>query len=801
MVGELRHSLRLLFKSPGFTLVTVLTLALGIGSTTAIFSVVDSIILKPLPYPEPDRLMRLYEVPREGGEGDRFSTTVPNFMAWQQRSQSFELLGAVFDDFSFQLTGAREPDRIEGALVSPGLFELLGKKPRTGRSLQESDGAPGAEPVIIASYRLWRRLGGDPDLVGKTLTLNGRTFTVVGIMPDGFEFPDRKAEAWAPLAMDATRSNPFARILQAYGRLKPGASLTKARQEMLVIATDLEQERPAANSGMTVLVEPLKKTIVGDTDRPLLLLLGAVVFVLLIACVNVVNLFLLRTLGRQREIAVCTAFGASRLRVFRRFVIDGLLLAFLGGGLGVLLAFWAVRLFVAISPPEIPRLSEVAVDGRALALALVLSLLTGIVLALAPGISIYGPRLEETLRLGNRGADEVQRKRLRRLLVVSEVALAVVLLIGAGLMVESYRRLYRVDPGFRPQNVLTAEVTLPYLSYARDDQRSAFFDQSLQRIRDINGVESAGAASYIPLAGSDLQWSFVPEGQAVEEGKEPAASYRVVDGDYFRAMGFKLVSGRLFETRDHQLAPPSVIVNETMARQVWPGQQALGKRIRIGSIGSTQPWATVIGVVGDVHHSGLDVPAPAEMYLPYSPLWWEPTMTLVVRTKVDPVRLVDAVRSSVWAVDKDLPLYNVRTMTQVVDESLARQRLNLMLISLFASVALVLAMVGIYGIMAQSVVQETQKIAVRMALGALRRDILTQVLQQGLVLVAGGVILGVLVAIGVTRLMASLLFGVTATDPATFFAVAFTFVLVALIALSIPALRATRVDPLVCLKD
>jgi putative ABC transport system permease protein len=803
MMDELRQSARSLFKSPGFTLVSVGTLALGIASTTAFFSIVSSIVLNQLPYSDPGRLVKVWEVKKnEPVETAHRPASFPNFADWRQRARSFEHLAAVQEDVNFHLTGGDEPYRVEAARVSAELFPLLGLGPVVGRTFSAAEDKPGAEPVVILSYGLWqRRFGSDPRLVGRTVTLNGRQATVIGVMPKDFHFPNRRVEMWAPLGMDAVNSSRWARFINVYGRLRPGVPLEKAQQEMVGLAAQLEHENPGPDTDMTAELVPLKKEIVGDTERPLWLLLGAVAFVLLIALVNVTNLFLLRILGRERDIAVCTVLGVSQMRIIRQFLTESLLLALLGGAGGLLLATWGVRLFVVISPETIPRLEEVAVSPSAIALTLLVSLATALVLGLTPGLSLRDRHLGEALRVGSRGTEGVARRRLRGLLVVSEIALSVVLLVGAGLMMTSFLRLFRVQTGLRPDRILTLQFTLPPTTYPGGAQEAAFFTRILDRVSQLPGVESAGLINHLPLSGSNTHWSFHVDGQPAEPpGQEPQAGYRIADTGYFRTLGIPLKAGRLFTASDHLAGSSAVLVNETMAQRFWPRGDALGRRLKLGEAAATdQPWLTVVGIVGDVHHNGLASPVEPELFLPYSPTWYDP-MTLVVRTSGSPLGFVNPIRSAVWELDKNLPLYSVKTMGQVLAESLAKERFNMVLMGTFAAIALLLALVGIYGIMAQSVAQQTQSIAVQIALGATRSNVLRRVLRQGIRLVAVGIACGVMVALALSHLLSSLLFGVTATDPVTFGEVILLFFVVALAAVYLPALRATRVDPMLCLK-
>ena len=808
MSEDFRFGVRALARTPGFTLTAVLTLGLGIGSTAAVFSIVDAIVIRPLPYADAGRLVRISERLRsERGEASAAPVSVPDFIALRERVHGLERLSAIYPAKSVQLAGGGEPLKVEAALVTHDLFPLLGRGALAGRAFVAADERPGAEPVVLLGQGFWRRrFGSDPGLVGKTLTLDGRPTTVVGILPDDFHFPSSRSEIWMPLVLhpgDPVKANPWARILVVVGRLGPGTTADQASQELAGAAAQLGRESPQADKDLGLEIEPLKKVIVGDVARPLWLLLGAVAGVLLIACLNVVSLFLLRALGRQHDIAVCTALGAGAPRVLRQFLAESLSLALLGGALGSLLAYWAVRLFVLTAAPGIPRLEEVRLGAPALGVALGVSLLTALALASAATLSSYGKDLNHVLRIGARGAGGVRRQRVRAALVVGELTVAVVLLIGTGLMTNSLIRLFRVDPGFRPHGVLTLKLTVTPSAYPGPEPIARFFDQVLQRLAAVPGVASVGMVSELPLAGDDTFWNFIPEGRSLVPGQEPGASYRLVGGDYFQAAGIPLVRGRLPDRRDRQPGAGGAVVNQAMARQFWPGENPIGRRFRLGVLGAEprHPWMTIAGVVGDVRHHGLGDPAGPEMFLPFSVVDWAPTMVYVIRGGGDPAALTPSLRAAIWQVDPRMPVYAVRTLEDVVSDSLAGRRFNLMLMSVFAAVALLLANLGIYGVMAQSVAQQRQSIAIQMALGASRRDVLLHVVRQGLAVVLAGIGLGVLLAIGTTRVVASLLFGVTATDPLTFAAVAALLLLVALATISLPANRAARIDPMICLKE
>lgn len=801
MFADLLFSLRSLIKAKGFTAMAVLTLTLGTATSIGIFAVVNCVVFHPLPYADPEGLARLYGWKRgEPVEAATLSVSIPNYAAWRETNRSFRYLAAFQDGVTFQITGGDEPYNLDGARVTHEFFQLLGREPFMGRGFTAADELPTPEPPLILSYGLWRqKFASDPKVLGTTMKVNGHAFVIVGVMGRDFHFPNDKVEIWAPLQISPFAS-PWARSLQVLGRLAPQVTLGGAQKEMSAIAARLERENPGPNRDMGVHLVPLKKDVVGQTEGHLRLFLGAVGLVLLIACVNALNLLLVHSLGRQREIAVRVVYGASRLRILRQFLIESLLLAGASVALGLVLAHWLIRFFISISPPGFPRLAELGIDAETVVLAVAVAAVIGLVLGAASAVAARGWHSNEALKSGTRGTEGIQRQRLRQVLVMTEIALAVVLLIGAGLMLVSFVRLFRVSSGFEAKGLLTLQFSLPKARYPTGDQEAIFFTQALRRAAAVPGVESVGMVSHLPLSGSNVHWTYTQDGMRVEVGQEPEAGYRVVDSDYFRTMKIPLLRGRSFNAADHLKGAAEVaIVNQTMARTQWKGQDPVGKRFKLGNVASDQPWMTVVGIAGDVRHDSLAVPAEAEFFLPFSPEWWD-SMTLVVRSR-NPGSLVGPIRAAFREIDRDLPLYNVRTMEEVLTDSFARQRFNLILTSIFATLALVLAAIGIYGVMAQSVVQQTRKIAVQMALGASRRGVLIPIVEEGMFLAAIGLAAGLAVALYSSRLMQSLLFGVTPSDPLTFVGVAAAFLVVALIAVSVPAMRAVRVDPMTCLKE
>ena len=805
MGGEPWTSVRSLMREKTFALTVVATLAVGIASATAIFSVVNSIVLKPLPYRDPDALVRLFEVKRSAplDESSRSLLTVSDYMELALRAKSFDQLGAIYEGIGLQLTGAEEPTRVDTAMVTHDLFPLLGRKPLVGRTFLPSDGRPGAEPVVLLNEGFWRRrMGGDRSVVGKPLILNGRPTTVVGVLPDDFRFPSAKVEMWTPLVLDAARANPWAHVLVVVGRLRPKATLEQARQELRSASIQLEQENPRVNKDLGFDIAPLKKVIVGDTERPLWILLAAVALVLLIVFVNVANLCLLRSLAQQAEVAVRTALGATPRRILRKFITEGILLASVGGVLGILVSYWAVALFVAASPQGIPRLEEVRIDGSALGVGLAISLLASLMLGVIPGISAFGASdLHETLGTSGRRSVGRHQQRARAALVIGEIAIAVTLLVGAGLMANSLLRLLNVDPGFRSKGILTLKLTLPRSSYPSSQKLASFFDQALTRLTAVPGVTDVGMVNFLPLVGERTLWTFLPEGRVIQPGQEPTGSYFLVGGNYFRTVHTPLLQGRAFGSGDHQPGAETVIINQKMAQLFWPKENPLGKRFKLGSVGSWNPWLTIIGVVGDVRQDGLGQPIEPAILLPFSSESWDNTMTFVVRTSGNPAAVASDVRMAIWGLDRNLPVYQVSTLDDVLSASLAKPRFNLLVISAYSCVALFLALIGIYGIIAHSVVQQRQRIAIQMALGATRGGVLLAILRKGLALVLAGISLGVLFTIGAGRMLESMLYDVTATDPLTLVAVISAFLAVAIFAILVPAHSATRVDPIICLKE
>ncbi len=796
---DLRFGARMLMKQPGFTLIAVITLSLGIGANTAIFSVVNGALLRPLPYPDADRIVTLWQRNNQSGAKESGASSA-NFLDWQSRSQNFSEMAAA-EPYSLNLTGQDEPEAFRAWLVTAGFFQILGVNALHGRTFNPEEYKPGNERVVILSCGLWRRrFGADPNLIGRTLRLNGQQYTVVGVMPPEFEFPVGR-EMWAPrIVTERDKVVRGSGYMPVIGRLKPGVTLAQARQEMDSIAAQLLQEHPQANRERGVAVVPLPEQLTGQVRLALLVLLGAVGMLLLIACANVASLSLARAAEREREFAVRVALGADRARLTRQLLTESLLLALLGGFGGLLLANWASGAILSLGPGDLPRVGEAPIDGRVLAFTVAVSALTALIFGLAPALRFSKPDLNRSLKEGGRSAPGFTRHRLRQALVVSEVALALVLLVGAGLLVRSFARLLQVNPGFSTDKVLALEVHVWGLART-PEQRAAFFEQTLDRLAALPGVQAAGAVTALPFHDNaiDPSATFIIEGRpAPLPGQEPATYLTVATADYFSAMGIPLRRGRFFSRFDRQDAAPVALINETMARRYWPDEDPLGRKITARLFG--QPISCeIIGVVGDVRHTGLDSNPRPELFRPHlqSPYG---SMTYAVRAVGDPLALLPAVKKEIWAVNNRLPFTSTATVEQLVSRTLAARRFTLLLLGSFAALALLLAAVGIYGLISFTTRQRAHEIGVRMAMGAQASNITRLVLREGLLLTLSGVTLGVTGAWALTRFLSGLLFGVSATDPGAFAAVVALLLVVALLASWIPARRATKVDPMIALR-
>jgi putative ABC transport system permease protein len=803
---DVRFAFRMLFKSPGFTLVVIITLGLGIGANSAIFSVIDSVLLRPLPYAEPDQLVQLWM--RFTGIGipkDQNWVSAPEFADIRDQNRSFSQIAAISGD-SFNLKEGATPERINGAAVSAAFFPLLGIKAEIGRVFLPGEDQQGRENIVVLGHGLWaRRFGSDGSIVGKPLIMNGRPYTVVGVAPAGFQFPTQ-AELWTPLAFSKEDLSPDRRGshgLEVIARIKSGITFEQARSDMESLSRRIVEQNPGypyEKFQFRVLMNPLLDELVGDLRPALWILMGAVAFVLLIACANVANLLLARASAREREMAIRTALGAGRARVIRQLLTESVILALIGAATGVLLARLGLAALERMGSIDLPRLAGAQVDARVLFFTTLLALGTGMIFGLAPalqGSRVHPDALKEGGRSTTAGAGS---RRLRRVLVVAEIALSVMLLVGAGLLMRSFYRLQEVDPGFRPDGVLTLTISLPENRYARPVQIWTFIRELLERTSRLPGVEAAGGVSALPLSGSGSSGTTTVDSRAVPPEKAtPEADWRVVTPGYFRAMGIRLIRGRFFDDRDTDTSAPVAIIDESMAETYWPGEDPIGKRIHRGGMKSSRPWSTIVGVVGHVRYRTLEGQSRVQLYWPYTQGAW-PTISLAVRTSMEPHSLAAAIQREVVAIDPDQPISSVRTMRELLSESLARRKFSLVLLGLFAGVALLLAAVGIYGVISYMVTQRSHELGIRMALGATRGGVLWLVLGQSLSLTLAGVFFGLAGSFLVSRLIAGLLFGVGAADPVTLAAVAFFLAAVSMLASMLPAGRATRVDPMVALR-
>lgn len=796
LLQDVRYAVRTLVKNPGVTLLAIFALGLGIGANSAIFSIVNAIMLRPLPVSESDRLVLLFESKPQAGI-TKGQVSYDNYVEWKQRSTVFENSAAYYSR-SFNVSTQAEPERVAGARVSSDFFNVVGAQPARGALFTAEEDRPGNNRVALISHSLWqRRFDSDPQAVGKTLTIDGGNYTVIGVMPEEFQFPNRRVELWTPLALvRSTAGKDNAHNLNVIARLKPQSTLAQTQAEMSNIAHQIQAAN--GNTGWGVKVVGLAEHFVGNIRPAFLMLFGAVVFVLLIACANVVNLLLARAAARQKEIAIRAALGATRMRILRQLLTESTLLSLLGGGVGVLLAYLGLKLLVASLPSQvaIPNIEDIGIDAQALVFTLVVSLLTGILCGLAPSWRLSRPNLNETLKEAVKGSSGMLGgRRVRKMMVVSEVSLALMLLITAGLMIKSFTMLQQVTPGFKAENLLTMELSLPQEKYPEDHQVAAFYRQALEGIAALPGVQSVGAVNHLPLSGETTNVYFTVEGRPIRSSDDEIfTGYRSVSPDYFSAMGIPLKRGRAFDGRDTENSPGVVIINETMAGRFWPGEDPLGKRLKQGDLQSKSPWLTVVGVIGDVRHSALTQEPKPEMYLPYQ---HEPlrTMFLAVRTTGNPTSLTPAARSMILAVDKQQPVSNVRSMEEVISDANFGRRTTSALLVIFAALALVLAAVGIYGVLSYTVAQRRKEIGIRMALGAQAGDVLKMFLREGLVVVSIGIIIGLALSLVAGRLLSSMLYGVSATDPLTLAGVSVFLLLVAMVACIIPARRATRLDP------
>ena len=799
ILQDIRYSFRLITKNPVFTLVVLLTLALGIGANTAIFSFANGILIRPLPYPQSDRLVVIDETALKRGINS-MSVSFPNYLDWREQNSVFEDIGIYFGNNRFALSGIGPPEELRGSYISHGLFEILRVSPIVGRTFTESEDRENEDDVVILGYDLWqRRFGGDPNIIGQKVTFNNLSRTVVGVMPPGFKFPE-VSELWAPVALTTKSFTRTDHGLNSIARLKDGVTLEQAQAEMNSIAARIEQQNPVTNEGLGVSVTSLHKNLTGDYRQALLVLLGVVGCVLLVACVNVANLMLARASARQKEVALRAALGASRWRVIQQLLVESLMLAVAGGVLGLVLSIWALKLLLGSIPIQLPFWMKFGLDLRVLAFTVGVTVLTGLLFGVIPALQTSRVDLNDTLKEGGRGSLTSTRNRSRSLLVVSEIALSLVLLVGAGLMIQSFLRLRSVNVGLNPKGVMTVAVILPRMKYPEPPQREAFFKRLLERVSAIPGVESASATATLPLSGGGWGRSLTVEGFPVlSVGQAPMIQHTVVTPNYFRTMGIPLRSGRDFTPADTKGAPLVTIIDDRLARHYWPNESPLGKRIRFGPPEDNEPWHTIVGVVSSVRHQRMQEDTRESVYLPHGEISVN-GMSLVTRTSADPQTLVGAIRREVGQLDPDIPIKELATMEQVMAESIWQPRLYATLFAVFAGGALILAVIGIYGVMAYLVVTRTHEIGIRIALGATTRDVLKLIVGRGMKLTAVGVLIGVSGAYALTRLMRGLLFNISATDPITFVLISLLLTLAAFLACYIPARRATKVNPLVALR-
>ncbi len=805
LLRDLRFGLRMLARNPGFTAVAIITMALGLGANTALFSVVNGVMLKSLPFKEPDRLMFVLETnakfPAPG-----VSASSLNYRDWKEQNHSFESIAAR-QGFAGNFTSSERPEKIQGEKVTWDYFPTLGVAPIAGRTFTQEEDKPGGPTVLLLSNGLWqRRFGGDPGIVGRTVPFNGQNATVIGIMPNDYR---PNIEFWAPLAIVYENADRNLHNLQVVGRLAAGVSEAQAQTEMTTIATRLAQQYPEANTGWGVALVRFQDLVILNIRPALRILLAAVGVLLLIACANVANLLLARAAAREKEIALRLALGASRWRLIRQVLTESLLISLIGGAIGVLIAVTGTRALVNLNPQGIPRAAEIGVDGQVLGFALLVSIVSGILFGLIPAWQASNPNLNEKLKESGKSSGGNSRgNRIRCLLVVVQVALAFVLLVGAGLLIKSFSQLQQVNVGFNREHLLTMQISLPPAAYPQGPNILNFYDEALRQVSALPGVNSVGAISQVPLAGGGPQFTFSVEGRPLPTPAEaPIASYRILTPGYFQTMGIPILKGRAITEADDQNALQVIVINQNLADKMWPGEDPIGKRLTVGvPLPNEQPeYVTVVGVAGNVKHTSLNGETGMQMYQPvaqspFLTMGLGRTMTFLLRTGPEPSGLIDSARKVFANLNSTLPVSNVKTMDAIIYDSVAPFRFNTFLLGLFAATALVLTLVGVYGVMNYMVTQRTQEIGIRMALGAQADQVRSLILKQGLFLSVVGLVFGFAGCWAVTRLMSSLLFGVEVTDPTTLVAVAASVILITLSACYIPARRATKIDPIIALK-
>ena len=805
LLKDVRYAVRGLVKRPGFTIIALITLALGIGANTAIFSVVNAVLLRPLPFRDPEQLVIVWEDATFAGFP--LNTPAPaNYVDWKTQNQSFTDMAATAET-SFNITGDGDPERVTAYSVTANFFPVLGVQPLLGRGFLPEEDRPGANKVVVLSYKLWQtRYGGDPQIINRDIQLNGEKHSVVGVMPASFQFLESYVRMWVPLALDQEElANRGGHYLNVVARLKPGVTLSQAQADMNAVMRRIATDHPGDtfDGKLGAVVMPMRDQLVGDARSSLVVLLVAVVFVLLIACANVAGLLLARAVGRRREIALRMALGASRPAVVRQLLTESLLLSLVAGVLGTLLAYWSFTFLQGLVPAEMTLATSLKIDTRILLFTILISIVTGIIFGLVPALQSARVDLNESLKQSSTRMTATGR--LRSTMIVFEVALSLVLLIGAGLLIQTLFQIFGQYSVLEPEKILTMRTVLPREKYKAPQQRNNFYRQVLERVEHLPGVVSAGYSTSVPLSWKGGTSGFYPEGlKSPIPGMAYDANHREVSADYLKTMNIPLRAGRYFDERDNEQSMPVVIINETMARQYWPGENALGRRFKVGDPDEPgKQWKQIVGIVADIRQMGLDEPVKAEMYLPYQQItdWpWFVPRDLAMRTSGDTSNLVGSVRQIIREVDPDQPISNVATMAELLGEEASQRRMGMIMLAAFAALALLLASIGIYGVLAYFVTQHTNEIGVRLALGASTRNILFLVLRKGMGLTLLGVVIGIAAALGLTRLMSSLLFGVKAVDPLTFVTVPLLLAGVALLACYLPARRATKVDPLIALR-
>jgi len=800
LLQDIRYGLRTLRKAPGFTAIALLTLALGIGANTSIFSVVYSVLLRPLPYKDSDRVIVLNETTPKVG---RVSVSYPNFLDWRSGNHVFSRMTSVAS-VSYNLAGVSQPESISGEAVSPDFLSMLGVHPLLGRDFDPAEEKTGAAPVVLLSYQLWQsHLGGNQDVIGHTINLDGHGFTIIGVLPPEFRSIDQ-TDVMIPMGVWATDMPTDKRgdrgDLSVIGRLAPGVSLRQARAEMDAIAARLAVAYPEANAQFGAVLRPIREVFVGDIQPAILILFGAVMFVLLIACANVANLFLMRGAARTREIALRIALGATRGRIVRQMLAESLVLAFFGGLLGVAVSIAGMRGMAQLIPMD-AQAGAVNLNGAVLLFAAAAVVLSSLMFGLVPAMQLTKPEMQTDLKEGGRSVSAgASQNRLRGLLAAGEIAVALILLVGAGLMIQSLYRLMSVDPGFQTHRLLTMEMALRTAQYSKDPVILNFWEQVIERVRVLPGVDAAALGTVVPLTGSHSRTDITIEGMPLPKpGNFPHPDYHKVSPGYLRTLGVPLLRGQEFTEADNENAPLVGMVNAAVAREFFPNQDVLGKRFKFGHPSDPLKWITIVGLAADTKLYGLANPARLEVYVPLRQSV-SSDMNLIVKSAADPGALTSAIRGAIASIDKDQPIFAIATMQQLVNDSVSTRRVTLILLGLFSGLALVLAAIGIYGVISYSVAQRTHEIGIRMALGADRSGVLRMILAQGVKIAAVGVVIGMAASLGLTRLMVKLLFDVSAADPLTFAAVALVLVLVAMLACYIPARRALRVDPIIALR-